>query len=817
MSVTRLNFSNYESAAEFFSGTIVWDNIQGAGSPNQAGGAYTVRPPNSADMTWLRSNKAGGGGSANIPAGSIIRGIQIGFRIRQTGGTQSGGQFKVAIFKDSNQISSPRSGSFPQNGDIGFFGGPTDLWGIASPTPEMFASGIYFGHYMNFPSISQSITVYSWAGTMDIYYDEPPPAATSISVNAGNGQNANINTQYAFPMTALVRDQGGSPFPGATVLFQLPGSGPSATFPGGSLSSGGVTNAQGVATSPLFTANAIVGSFQVVASVGGLLTRFSQQNTAPPVVLVPTTMTIVQGNGQSAPVGTTFPTLMKVKVVDQFGAAFPNGSVTWTNPTSGASGLYAGGTTNVATTTDSLGIATAPALTANAISGGWVAAAVATGFPSVNKSFSFTNIANTAVPVATSLALIQGANQTTNTNTNFAVSFQVRVLDQNGAPFAGGTSVQGFTGGTSTGTFVNGGLSSLTVVSDSSGVASFGLIRAGVPLINWSTQFTVPGTPAIPTVQARNLNTVDPVVSAGISAVSGQGQITPVSTAFSNVLRARVTNGAGVGLQNVSVTFTAPGTGASCTIAGGLTQAILTDVNGYAQTTAAPVANATNGGYFVIASIAGSSANFNLANGDGYLTAIICTARENLPSGAQASNIGSGVAWTNPQNASAAGGGASFASVIQPYPTPSKFLLCAPAPASWAAVDGNARVVSLSIQHWANDDTKTPNVQPIGVYYYVIVNGALDATNFGASSTVPPANSWAQGAVFTLNATGPTYFTVAQMRQSNCGIGILAAPVSTQDPANQLKVNGVTVTICYRLPDSSVLTNLILPLHFTPN
>jgi hypothetical protein len=145
-------------------------------------------------------------------------------------------------------------------------------------------------------------------------------------------------------------------------------------------------------------------------------------------------------------------------------------------------------------------------------------------------------------------------------------------------------------------------------------------------------------------------------------------------------------------------------------------------------------------------------------------------------------------------------------------------MVASPAPASWAAIDGNARVVSLSVQYWANDDTKSPNTQSVGLYNYVIVNGSIDATNWQTSAAVAPVNVWTQSAVITLNALGPAYNTVAQLRQAGMGIGFLCAPLAAgQDPTNQLKVNGATVNICYRLPDSTVLTNLILPLLFNPN
>ncbi len=85
-----------------------------------------------------------------------------------------------------------------------------------------------------------------------------------------------------------------------------------------------------------------------------------------------------------------------------------------------------------------------------------------------------------------------------------------------------------------------------------------------------------------------------------IAETSGTGQSTTVNTAFGAVLEATVTTGT-TGTSGVSVTFSAPGSGASGTFAGGGTTAIVpTNSSGVAMS---PVftANGTAGAYTVTA------------------------------------------------------------------------------------------------------------------------------------------------------------------------------------------------------------------------
>jgi hypothetical protein len=111
-----------------------------------------------------------------------------------------------------------------------------------------------------------------------------------------------------------------------------------------------------------------------------------------------------------------------------------------------------------------------------------------------------------------------------------------------------------------------------------------------------------------------------------IAATSGTPQSATVGRAFAAPLVATVTTG-GSPTSGVAVTFTAPGTGASGTFAGGTkTETDTTNASGVATSTTY-TANTTAGAYAVTASATGAStpASFNLTNTAGAAASITAT------------------------------------------------------------------------------------------------------------------------------------------------------------------------------------------------
>jgi hypothetical protein len=105
--------------------------------------------------------------------------------------------------------------------------------------------------------------------------------ATSISATGGTPQAATVNTAFAIPLRATVKDANNIPVSGATVTFTAPATGARGSF-GGSPTATAVTNSSGVAAASAFTANSTAGSYTVAASVSGVATaaNFSLTNNA---------------------------------------------------------------------------------------------------------------------------------------------------------------------------------------------------------------------------------------------------------------------------------------------------------------------------------------------------------------------------------------------------------------------------------------------------------------------------------------------------------------------------------------------------------
>jgi CSLREA domain-containing protein len=93
----------------------------------------------------------------------------------------------------------------------------------------------------------------------------------TISATSGTPQSAAINTNFSAPLVATLRSAFGEPVAGGVVTFTAPASGPRGTFAGSNTAT--VTaDANGVATSPTFTANSLAGNYNVVASAQGVPT-----------------------------------------------------------------------------------------------------------------------------------------------------------------------------------------------------------------------------------------------------------------------------------------------------------------------------------------------------------------------------------------------------------------------------------------------------------------------------------------------------------------------------------------------------------------
>lgn len=574
---------------------------------NNVVGAYSVSAstPGATPATFAMTNLVG-------PVNSIT--VLDGSPQSTTVNTAFVKVLKV-VLKDSS--SNPISGltvtfTGPGTGASGVFAGAntavSDASGIA--TSSQLTANAIAGAF----TVAASVPGLATTASFQLTNVAGPPA--SITVSDGSPQSAPIHSAFAKRLKAFVKDASNNPVMGATVTFTAPGSNASGSFTGGVITA--VTDAAGIATSEIFTANAVVGSYTVAASVPPVAApaNFSLTNTADS----PASIAVSDGSGQSTSINTAFTKQLKAIVKDIGGNVVSGVTVTFSAPGSGASGAFAG---NVVTaTTDASGIATSAVFTANDTTGTY---SVTASVPSVSPSATFT-LTNTAGP-ATSMAFLSGSPQSATVATAFANPLRVVVKDAKNNLVSGVTVT--FTPpdiGVASGTFTGGN----TAVTDASGVGASKVFTANTISGAYTVTASSPGLPSV-TFSMTNVAGAP----STITSVGGSGQSTDVNTAFANPLKARVKDAFGNALVGALVTFSAPASGPSGAFAGGTT-VYATDALGVA-TTNTFTANATGGNYNVTATVPNLAATttFALTNttpsgGSGVITVSTPTIGKNL-------------------------------------------------------------------------------------------------------------------------------------------------------------------------------------------
>jgi hypothetical protein len=256
----------------------------------------------------------------------------------------------------------------------------------------------------------------------------------AISANAGGNQQTFISQPFATNLQVKVLDSRHAPLAGASVTFTAPATGASATFaagPGVSVDGKSctvTTDASGLATAPVLTANSTVGTYQVIATAKDLNGNDIPGNASFNLTNESLLVTPVAPAPTSTVVDTTFSPNLKVVVKDQGGNGVQGISITFSVPLTGASGVFASGPgvlsqngRSYTVLTDSQGIAMATVLKANDLVGSFSATVGVTG---VGGGATF-GLANTAgrlvfltpppasflggVPITIRIQLVDGA------------------------------------------------------------------------------------------------------------------------------------------------------------------------------------------------------------------------------------------------------------------------------------------------------------------------------------------------------------------------------------------------------------------------
>jgi len=142
----------------------------------------------------------------------------------------------------------------------------------------------------------------------------------------------------------------------------------------------------------------IAGTYPISITAGTLSSANYLITVVPGTLTVtaaaPATLTALSGTPQAGMIGRAYLVPFKLNVKDAFGNSVVGAAVTFTAPTSGASGSFAGASNVVSVMTDAAGEATAPAFTANAALGELAVIATING---ISLPFSASNVANATV------------------------------------------------------------------------------------------------------------------------------------------------------------------------------------------------------------------------------------------------------------------------------------------------------------------------------------------------------------------------------------------------------------------------------------
>ena len=265
-----------------------------------------------------------------------------------------------------------------------------------------------------------------------------------------------MSTALGTPLLVRVRDTSGNPVVGTSVVFAIASGGGSVT------PAIAVTDLNGRAQAA-WTLGSFAGPQTVTATVGAKSVTFTASGALAGgggggggggVVLTPTQLVLVSGNGQNGSVGQTLGSSIVVQVIDASGIPVSGVNVTWTLA-AGNSGGFASPTVS---RTDGSGNASL-LWTLGSKVGLQQVTASATGVPSIALQ------ATAQIGSSGALLIDSGDGQVAGTGTVLAKYLRVLVLDQSGTPVVGARVVWS----TATG---NGTLSKASGLSNAAGLDS---------------------------------------------------------------------------------------------------------------------------------------------------------------------------------------------------------------------------------------------------------------------------------------------------------------------------------------------------------
>ena len=326
----------------------------------------------------------------------------------------------------------------------------------------------------------------------------------------------------------------------------------------------------------------------------------AQQNWTPATGPQPVKLVAVSGAGQSAVVATAFASPLTARVEDANGQPVAGITVRFTAPASGAGARFAGGQSTADVTTDVQGLASSPALTANATVGNYTVTAQIDGVTPV--SFALTNRSGGVVDTPAALRLVSGTAQTAQVGTAFGAPMVVQVLNAAGQPLPGVSVRFAFATQGASASFA--GQTVATVMTNASGQATSPAFTANQIAGTHQASASVTGMSGGVTFTLVN-SQVAPTLA--LQSIDGLTQSAPIHTAYGQRMMVRVVDGQGQPKAGVAVLFSLPASGPSASFGG--TQVTASATTGADGTAMSPafVANGQQGSFKAVITAEGAA------------------------------------------------------------------------------------------------------------------------------------------------------------------------------------------------------------------
>jgi len=333
---------------------------------------------------------------------------------------------------------------------------------------------------------------------------------------------------------------------------------------------------------------------------------------------VAASIVVYAGSPQNVEIGATLASI-GVLVKDSGGVPIANELVYWSVPQAvgAASGEFWNGSVWTkafqTTYTNSLGQAGSPATRANQVIGSWQGLCQAGSNVLIDVAWNVTNKA-IAPPVLSSVSIQSGNNQQAAINSTFTNNLSAIFYDQKGVAMPSLAVQMSVLIGSPVGVVFSNLGTVIAGFTNSSGIFSAQL-KSGANL--GTATIRAEGNPASGISINFTASVIDAANPSTITRSTGNGQTASVGNSFGAALVALVRNSLSQPLAGVTVRFTAPGSGATCTLGGAATQTAVTNASGLA-TSSVPIASATTGSYSVLADIPATPAvagvSFTLSN-----------------------------------------------------------------------------------------------------------------------------------------------------------------------------------------------------------